>query len=285
MTMSALKRLQHKDWNVLRELWSEHLPLVELESEYPSPILQELDDIAKPELNAGGTGEVGYVLGLREAVFREALISSRKFVYCAKLLPILADSGRNTWAALGAYESSFYAAKSIVLLLGFAPLHKDSNVFVDAFYETKIKKGKQQVSSYEILRFHKLDERLTHAILWPLLRRLIETTTFEHSQLPIQEGLHLIEWEKFSKFRNAVFYNSAFWPKREEYPVCDLVRIVENEDMKRVSRLGGPGQGAPFAADYFKAASLLRQLLAGLIESLSKISRPLEVELKCLEEL
>src|SRR5277367_4865671 len=120
--MRALKRLSHRTWGTLRDNWIGHLPIIDFNIQYPELTLWQLPDIAVPELDAAGTGELPYVAGVREAIFREAIVLTRKFIYCMKIIQSLSASGRNTWTAVAAYEACFYGAKAFCYLLGFASL-------------------------------------------------------------------------------------------------------------------------------------------------------------------
>jgi hypothetical protein len=163
--MRALKRLSHRSWGTLRDHWIGHLPRIDFNTKYPEPTLWQLPDIDVPELDAAGTAELPYVSGVREAIFREAVLLSRKFIYCGTILHKLSVSGKHTWTAVVAYEACFYGAKAFCYFLGFASLGRSSKMYIDAFHETERKVGKERLKVCETLRFHRLDERLTHDVL------------------------------------------------------------------------------------------------------------------------
>ncbi len=198
--------------------------------------------------------------GVREAIFREAILLIRKFIYCGALLPTLSGAGKNTWTAVAAYEASFYGAKAFCYLLGFANLGKSSNIYLDAFFETERRVGKEKVTFYETLRVHKLQERFTHVMLWGLTERLLDTTKFEGELREFQIQLKITDWDKFTGFRNSVFYDGAFWPLSPDVTACDLTKPVHIQHMADAAWLEGGTYSPPFADEYFVTARMFRNL-------------------------
>jgi hypothetical protein len=283
--MRSLKRLQHKDWQTVRDLWLGHLPPIDFESQYPEPTLGQLPDLRHPELNASGLAEFPYLPGVREAVFREAVLMSRKFIYCASLLPILCKEGKNTWTAVSAYEAAFYGAKAFCFLLGFAPVDRNSKIYVDAFYETEHKVGKRRVKSYDTLRVHGLEARLTHDVLWSLVTRLLDTTTFDRDPREIQTQLKIVDWDKFSSFRNAIFYDGSFWPRSESMSECDIIAPVQNVQISAAVLLGNTSAVVPFAEEYFFVARLFRRLLASMFWSIAELAPAVRTEVEAFDAI
>jgi hypothetical protein len=283
--MRALKRLSHRDWLTLRDLWITHLPAIDFDIKYPEPTLWELEPIKYPQLNAGGTAECPYVTGVREAILCEAILLIRKFIYCGTLLPTLSQAGKNTWTAIAAYEASFYGAKAFCYLLGFANLAKSSDLYVDAFCETQRRIGKRKIPVYETLRIHKLDDRLTHQVLWALTGRLIDTTSFEGDLNKIQTELRMLDWDKFTSFRNSVYYDGSFWPQRATMAMCDLIRGVQDAQIAEAARLENPIASPPFAGEYFAVAALIRRLIVGMLQTIADVAPAVELEIQAFDAL
>lgn len=284
--MRALKRLSHRDWSTLRDLWVGHLPDIDLETIYPEPTLWQLPAIAHPPLNASGIAEFPYVAGVRESIFREAVLLTRKFIYCATLLPALSGNGKNTWTAVTAYETAFYGAKAFCYLLGFASLGRSSDLYLDAFCETERKVEKQRKKFYETLRVHKFGERLTHEVLWALTARLIDTTTFQGGLQALQTRLKLTDWDTFTKFRNKILYDGSFWPLHDQVANCDIVSAKHRAEMVRAARLDHASESsAPFAEEYFLACSLFRGLILGMLQSISEIAPSIASEVRAFDVL
>lgn len=281
--MRTLKKLQSRNWPAIRELWISHLPPINFDTQYPEPTLSQLPPLSHPTPNASGLAELPYVSGVREAIFREAMLLSRKFIYCASILPALSKIGKNTWTAIAAYEAAFYGAKTFCLLLGIAPLNRNSKVYVDAFYEREQKQGKRKITVHDTLRFHLLGDRLTHEVLWALTVRLLNTTDFDAEQAEIQTDLKIIDWDKFQSFRNSILYDGAFWPFSEKFEKCDLAKPAINEHVCSAAFLDAMPTVAPFAEEYFGASTLLRKLIVSMLESIAKTAPILRPEIAALE--
>lgn len=272
---------------MLRDHWIAHLPSVDFDSKYPEPILWHLSGL--PHLQSGdfdtsGRAEYPYVDGTREAIFREALLLARKFIYCGMLMPILADKGRNTWTAVTAYESAFYGAKSFCYLLGFASLGRDSKIYLDAFDERVQTVGRQRTKVYDTLRLYKLPERLTHKMLWGLTQRLIDTTKFEGDLQRVQIDLRKTDWNEFVGFRNKIFYDGGFWPMHADMNLCDLVQASYIDKMVRAAWFE-PDSRAPFAEDYFVVGRLLRELIRGMFQTIAEIAPSLAIQVSAFAAL
>ena len=283
--MKALKRLSKRHWLTLRDLWIEHLPAVDFSAQYPEPTLWQLPPIQYPPFNPSGTAEFPYMPGVREAIFREAILLTRKFIYCGALLPTLSGAGKNTWTAVAAYEATFYGAKAFCYLLGFANLGRSSSIYLDAFFETERRVGKEKVTFYETLRVHKLRERLTHAMLWGLTERLLDTTKFEGELRELQTQLKITDWDKFTGFRNSVFYDGAFWPLSPDVTACDLTKPVHSQHMSDAAWLEGGTSFPPFADEYFITARMFRKLITGMLQTIADIAPAVSVEIQAFETL
>lgn len=277
--------MSHRNWLNLRDLWIDHLPPIDFSTAYPSPTLWELEPIQYPPLNAGGVAECDYVSGVREAVLREAILLVRKFIYCATLLPTLSGVGKNTWTAVAAYEASFYGAKAVCYLLGFANLGKSSNLYLDVFCETERKVGKLKLKFYDTLRIHKLDERLTHKMLWGLTERLLDTTTFEGELLEIQTELKILDWDSFTSFRNSVYYDGSFWPLSATIQACDLTTGVHQIQIADAAQLENAASSSPFAGEYFAVATLFRKLIVGMLQTIADVAPAIKLEVEAFNAL
>lgn len=268
----------------LRDLWIAHLPDIDLDARFPEPTLFDLN-LIHPPVNASGLAEIDYVSGTREAIFREAIILSRKFAYCAALLTPLSDIGKSAWTTVVAYEAAFYGAKAFCYFLGFASIGRSSNHYVDAFYETIRTVKKKKLVTHDTLMIHKLDDRLTHRVLWGLTERLINTTSFPENLQSIQTDLKIVDWGEFMSFRNSMLYDGGFWPYRESFGECDLTKPIHLPELREAAFLDNDLASAPFAPHYFKTALLLRRLVVGMLASIQELAPGIEPEVKALKPM
>lgn len=278
----ALKKLAHRNWIELREEWIEYLPLVEFAQEYPSPTLWQLVDLLESFGPIEDQSVIGTVHGVREAIFREAVVLARKFTHCRSLMQIAATEGRSTWASIAAYEACFYGAKAFCYLLGIASIGRDSPFYLDAFFEATPKSKKKLAEDRFDMKLHKLPERLTHAMLWGLTERLTNTTTFEGDLSELKVQLRAINWEQFSNFRNTLLYDGAFWTKLDVYEECDLIKLVSDISIYRATS-GGSFNAVPFAKEYFSCMRLFGSALGLMFSDLARLAPALAVEATALQ--
>jgi hypothetical protein len=216
--------------------------------------------------------------GAREAIFREATILARKFSHCRTLVEIAVVAGRSTWAAIAAYEACFYGAKAFCYLLGFASVARSSPFYLDAFFPVTEKRGKRLTEERYDMKFHRLPERLTHAVLWGLTERLIATTTFDGDLADLNAALRTLDWDDFSHFRNSLMYDGAYWTKLDNYQECDLVNFVSDISIYRASKRDGSLDAIPYGLQYFRGAGLLESTLSLMFSDLARLAPALAVE-------
>lgn len=223
---------------------------------------------------------IAYVPGVREAIFREAIILARKLIYCWSIAKISAADGRQTWTAIAAYEASFYGAKAFCYLHGFASLGRDSKLYLNAFHETEFKKKKQKIIELD-LEIYNLHSRLEHSTLWSITERLLNTTVFEPPLGALQSDMKEIDWQKFSHFRNQIMYAGGFWPLIDDYAACDIAnKFCHPEILNAVNdtQINSP----PFSGEYFAAAKLIRRALYLMISDIASLAPALQVEADAL---
>jgi hypothetical protein len=163
-------------------------------------------------------------------------------------------------------------------LLGFASLGRSTSLYLDTFYETERKVGRDKVKVYETCRIHKLEGRLTHDVLWALTERLIETTTFNDDLRQVQTQLRILDWEKYTGFRNSILYDGGFWPLRADMTLCDLTKGVPSPQMTSAALLAEVSSAAPFAGEYFVVARLFRALIMGMFQTIADVAPAVRAE-------
>jgi hypothetical protein len=278
---SPFKKLAARRWAGIRDHWLGHLPQIDFDVAYPHPTLWELPDFAKT-LGATGKEEIiEYIPGVREAIFREAVILARKLAYCWSIAQISAGSGRQTWTAVAAYEASFYGAKAFCYMLGFASLGRDSKFYLDAFHETAIKLKRPRIIQLD-LQSHNLQSRLEHSTLWAITERLLNTATFGPNISPTHDALRAIDWSSFSAFRNRVMYVGSFWPFADAQGSCDLAReFCHPEIFAALDPL--QDVAAPFAAHYFIVGKLFRTILHLMFADIATLAPAVSSEAMALQ--
>lgn len=271
---SPFKKLSHRNWETVRDYWLDHLPEIDFLSEYPTPTLWQLPEFTSSLSNSQDNEVIGYAAGVREAIFREGIIFAQKLSYCRAVSQIAVAERRQTWAAVISYEACFYAAKAFCYLLGFASVGRGSKLYIDAFFIVNDGTRKRPSSRLE-LKVHNLNERLTHAVLWSLTERLLNTCQFEGEMAIIQLKLQKFDWSTFSEFRNSIMYDGEFWPLRDEFSKCDLVEPYCYPEF-RMAFDEECNQEMPFADQYYSVLRCQRSLLRLMLADIAKFAPRLE---------
>jgi len=277
---NLIKKLSHRNWEEHRDAWLEHLPDIGLPNEYPSPALWDLPEFATATSIATDETVVGYLSGVREAIFREFALFARKLSYFSAACSLAVRERKQTWSILAAYEACFFGAKAFVYLMGFASAGRDSKLYVDAFHRNVMGNRKYQRCLLEI-KFHNLGQRLTHDVLWMIFRRLLFTARFTGDLVEVQTALRRIDWETFSRYRNKMLYNGGYWPFKDEMDYCDLCLNNIHPALTTFDRQESsfPIEGAN---DYFLAQLYLRQMNCLLLSDIAHFAPKLAIEVRAL---
>ncbi len=276
--MRSLKNLPHRDWGVIRDLWIDHLPDIDFSLAFPEPALWDLPEVKERLSNPPPNTELPYVDGVRESVFREAVVLTRKFSYCRMVGFDAATRGFPTWSVVAEYDACFYGAKAVCYLLGFASLARDSKLYLDLFVPRRLGKAKQPV--YDVLVAYRLDERLTHNILWNLTGRLCRTLSLPVNARPLSDDLHSISFDRMSSFRNNLIYHGGYWLNWDDFLYCDLTRSLSNLDIFRA--LQEPPDNPRDAERYFMMAARLHNALVYFFSDIAKLAPAIGPEVTAL---
>jgi hypothetical protein len=183
-----------------------------------------LDDIVglptKKQLLAYGPGyfEDAASEEVRATVGRLALRTFARSLEVVEGAAASRQDGSSSSSLLLSYDAVYLAASAFILLFGYAPLGRDSEVCVDIFYEAP----KSKIVLEDTYAFFVFD-RWSHDVVWKLCKRLIGTVD---SAPEINEHLKILrsdKLEKVSQRRNSQIYDQASLysgddPSQSDYP-------------------------------------------------------------------
>ena len=134
--MAKLKDLPGRSWEQLAELWLEHFPPeCEPYEENTIETLQQYSGAIPADKHI-----IERVPQLRETTLYLSCMLRRKAAYCLDAGREMNEQGFPTGAAIIMYDASFYAAKSLIYLLGIVEAGRDSKAHIDIFYQEPAKK-------------------------------------------------------------------------------------------------------------------------------------------------
>ncbi len=113
-------------------------------------------------------------------------------------------AGSNVSSLLLSYDAVYLAASTLVLLCGYAPVGRDSEVCVDIFYTS----AQRRIALEDTYAFFVLN-RWSHDVVWKLCKRIIRTID---APCEIKEHLRILRSDKLDKVsqrRNSQIYDQA----------------------------------------------------------------------------
>jgi hypothetical protein len=215
-----LKKIDSRDWNVLRSKWLKYLPTISPPGQVPSEEVCELiviDEIATLAAPAPGSQTRKEVAHLRSEIFREGIFLFHKAsnVNGGGLFHV--DNGMLSWSVSSAYHSSFFALKSLLSLLGLSfPIVKSRQnkcLMIDCFPEdeklskNQIKKGVQPQPELKFV----LMQDIGHQHYWEILQRVLRVSNVPLWDDDIVKCLLNFDSEDYTFQRNSIHYINNYW--------------------------------------------------------------------------
>lgn len=210
------KSARHPDLETLCQLWRGYGPQVNVTEE------AHLADLAELQVASGQfVGEdmvVDYVAPAREIVCANAIrVVGKGF----EALDGMSACGRekiNMAAVIQCYGAGFFFARAFCLLMGFAPVDRESNVTVDVF---RLGDKGRAADTLEGMKLHKY-RRWGHQEVWGLTHRLVRTLRVPDCLRDVKTRLRSAELERMSWLRNSFNYDDArvtpFEAKHSDFP-------------------------------------------------------------------
>ena len=212
----------------------------------------------------------GSINGVKESVFVEAILLTRKFTYCRKVAWQSNIQGFPTWSIIAAYDASFYAAKAICCFLGVVSLGRHSKWYLNVLEYNRVKTAKKSWQSYPVLKAYHLSEFMTHKMLWGITSRLLRTLSFGDDQAAPISLIKSIDLSGVSETRNGILYNGGHWPFSDDVNECDLHKQLSNLLMLRAL-----GEGSVLNENtdrYFNLCMSLEKVLYFFLDEISQLA-------------
>ena len=266
--MSKLKNLPHRRWDIISEQWVPHIPEINIHSEFPSPTFWKYSPLTQISSTLKDGDEFENIPGLRECVFREAVIFNRKHIYCRSAALSSAAQGFSTFSYVLSYDAALYAARSYLCLLGVINFGRQSKFYLDVFGERTEKVHGKKTIKYDMNVVHHLDSHLTHEMIWKLCARMRDT--FKSLSMPDQvvQKFRNIDLSQVSNFRNNLLYDAAAWVSLDDYEHCDITNKFGSLSVMRV--VSGLNKDEIEERSYFDLSKCLGEVLGEMFVSLSE---------------
>lgn len=138
-------------------------------------------------------------------------------------------------AMLQAYNASFFAAKGFCMLMGFAPMNRDSAITVDAFPET-IPANKREGIFVDVLGLHRY-KRWGHEGVWALTTRLVDTVSVPSELSVVKRWLRHAKLSESARARNRFHYDDRWLVRLDDVAYADFPDVVEHSILTEAAPL------------------------------------------------
>ncbi|HQX74239.1 MAG TPA: HEPN domain-containing protein [Chitinophagaceae bacterium] len=210
-----IKRIDKRDWSKLCDKWLSFIPSFSYPGEAPEHQILDfvgLEAIYHKTQSAQGGLKIDVPL-LRQEVLREAIYFVHKSTHVCGAANIHLENGALSWAISSAYQSSFFALKGILGLLGLSFPRINTSLMVDCFPEEEKLSSKQRKRGEiprQEFKFVVLP-KLSHKHMWQIFQRVLYVSKIELWREEIVSYLRHIDIDKFSEQRNSLHYKNDFW--------------------------------------------------------------------------
>ncbi len=210
-----IKRIDRRDWSKLCDKWLSFIPSYNFPGEAPEHEILDfvgIETIYRKTQSA--RGELKFdVPFLRQEVLREAIYFVHKSTHVCGAANIHLENGALSWAISSAYQSSFFALKGILGLLGLSFPRINTALMIDCFPEeeklssNQRKRGEIPKQEFKFVVLPKL----SHKHMWQIFQRVLYVSRIEIWRDEIVLYLREIHIDKFAEQRNSLHYKNDFW--------------------------------------------------------------------------
>jgi len=210
-----VKRIDQREWKVVRDKWLSYIPDFDTPGAPPAHQILEfvgLDAIFKKTQITPGEFKQD-VPFLRQEVLREAIFFLHKATHVCGAANIHLDNGALSWSISSAYQSSFFALKGILGLLGLSFPRINTALMIDCFPEEEKlsnkqrKRGEKPKPEFKFVVFPKL----SHTHMWQIFQRVLNSSTVEIWKEEMILCLSKLHIDQFAQQRNSLHYVNNFW--------------------------------------------------------------------------
>lgn len=157
------------------------------------------------------------IAGARIALLGDAFTYFKKSLHAFANASLASESGFCSWSIFNAYQSSFFAAKALLGIIGIGAFERGRPWFFDVFAgHRKISKSERRQNvlaehQYRLIGIQR--KNIEHRPIWHLLIHSLKISDLEDilDVGLLTEFVELSE-EDFAKQRNQILYNVSSWP-------------------------------------------------------------------------
>lgn len=197
------KSARHPDLESVSQFWLELGAGVNVADE------SQLGDLAELRIATGEVidqeAPIDYVAPAREIVCANAVRVLGKGFEALDGMSACGERRINMAAVVQCYGAGFFFARAFCLLMGFAPVDRQSKVTVDVFRADGGRRAGDVLKGMKLHRYR----RWGHDEVWSLTRRLVDTLVVPEGLRDVKARLRRAELDEMSRLRNSFNYDDA----------------------------------------------------------------------------
>ncbi|HVT86401.1 MAG TPA: hypothetical protein VHD35_14455 [Chitinophagaceae bacterium] len=210
-----LGRIDKRKWESIKSNWYSYLSIIDPPGTAPNYEISDSILLREEINNVKDSGEFKCdLVEIRKDIFREGIFLLHKAANVTGVTYSSATNGFLSWSNSSAYQSSFFAVKSIFCFCGMTfPKINGIDYLVDIWPQTEpisnnqLKKGIQPIQKTKILKF----KNLNHYQYWRIFQRLLTIMDISIWNDDLVELLKIINPLDFGKQRNSLHYQNNYW--------------------------------------------------------------------------
>jgi HEPN domain len=210
-----LKRIEKKNWSFISSKWLSFLPLIDQAGSPPIDSLNDNPHLAQSIIGLGYDGEKKEdIKQIRPFLFHEGIFLLHKATNVLEASESNFIEGFPTWSLSSGYQSSFFAAKSILAFMGVAfPRISGSDCIIDVWPlpEDLTSKQKKMGIEPDILVKMIKEHPIQHFHVWKILQRIVNTSDINVDLWPNSYIEFIMKIDDFSFQRNVLHYSNYKW--------------------------------------------------------------------------
>ncbi len=210
-----LKRIERKNWSNISSKWLSFLPLIDPTGSPPTDSLSENPLLTGAVVGLGNEGEKKErIHQIRPFLFHEGIFLMHKAINVLEAAESNSIEGFPTWSLSSGYQSSFFAAKSILAFLGIGfPRINGNDYIVDTWplpEELPSKQRKMGIEPEILVKLIK-EHPIQHYHVWEVLKRIINTSDINVNLWPDSYTQFIMKIDDFASQRNTLHYSNYKW--------------------------------------------------------------------------
>ncbi len=271
-----IKKIDKRDWDSIKNKWLAYIPAITVPGAAPQIELKKFFRLQELYSKTAAENKAPYfeeVASLRSAILWEGLYLTDKAIHVSGAAILHVDNGITSWSLTNVYQSSFFAVKAIISLLGISFPQLSKPFMIDCFPKgeelSRSQRKKLRVPKTELkfLIFNDLSLYVEH---WEILQRILFISTIDCWENDVIEYLKIMPGEKFVEERNNLHYVNNYWTFPNDLYVPNIIDFfAENQDFTTNYKdfLAKCGHQHSFFLNY----TLIRMVLA-LVKDLASLS-------------